>query len=167
MALRLILMRHAKSSWDNPDQPDRDRPLNARGQRAARVLGDWLASRGYIPDEVLCSPARRTVATWEGIAPALPGAPAPRLLEALYHAAPDTMLACLRHATGQTVLMLGHNPGIAAFAASLPAQPPLGPNFLHYPTGATLVVSFDAPLWADIAPGNGGVLDFVVPRDLE
>lgn len=167
MALRLILTRHAKSSWDDPDLPDRDRPLNARGRRAAGLLGEWLASRGYVPDEVLCSSARRTVETWDGMAPALPGAPAPRLLDALYHADPDTMLSALRHATGQTVLMLGHNPGIAGFAAALPAQPPLGPNFAHYPTGATLVVSFEAPVWADIAPGEGRALDFIVPRDLE
>lgn len=167
MALRLILTRHAKSSWDDPGQPDRDRPLNGRGRGAARLLGDWLASRGYVPDEVLCSPARRTVETWQGMAPALPGAAAPRLIDALYHADPDTMLACLRQATGQTVLMLGHNPGIAGFAATLPARPPLGPNFAHYPTGATLVVSFDAPGWADIVPGRASVLDFIVPRDLE
>lgn len=167
MPLRLILMRHAKSSWEDPDLPDRDRPLNARGQRAARALGEWLASRGYMPDQVLCSSVRRTVETWQGVAPALGDAPEPHLIDALYHADPQTMLATLRQATGRTVLMLGHNPGIGAFAATLPAQPPLGPNFAHYPTGATLVVSFDAPGWPDIAPGEGGVLDFIVPRDIE
>lgn len=167
MPLRLILMRHAKSSWDDPDLPDRDRPLNARGRRAARLLGEWLASRGYLPDEVLCSTAQRTRETWQGVAPALQAAPAPKMIDALYQADPATLLASLRQASGRTVLLLGHNPGIAAFAASLPAQPPLGPNFAHYPTGATLVISFDVPEWADTTPGQGSVLDFVVPRDLE
>jgi phosphohistidine phosphatase len=167
MPLRLILMRHAKSSWDDPDLPDRDRPLNARGQRAARALGEWLASRGHQPDGVLCSSARRTIETWEGIAPALPDAPTPQLLEALYQADPDTILSCLRQASGRCVLLLGHNPGIAALAASLPKEPPLGPSFAHFPTGATLVLAFEAVGWAEIAPGDGRVLDFIVPRDLE
>ena len=57
---RLILTRHAKSDWDDPSLPDQERPLNARGRRSARALGDWLASRGYDPEEVLCSSARRT-----------------------------------------------------------------------------------------------------------
>ena len=58
---RLILTRHAKSAWDDPTLEDFDRPLNDRGRRAARALGDFMASRGYEPEEVICSPARRTV----------------------------------------------------------------------------------------------------------
>ena len=73
---RLILTRHAKSSWDDPLTPDHDRPLNDRGKAAAADLGQWLASRDYVPGEVLCSDAVRTRKTFSGIAPALPGAPA-------------------------------------------------------------------------------------------
>ena len=69
---RLILTRHAKSSWDDPLMSDHDRPLNERGKAAAADLGQWLASRGYVPDQVLCSDALRTRKTWSGIAPALP-----------------------------------------------------------------------------------------------
>lgn len=167
MPLRLILTRHAKSSWDNPDQLDDARPLNPRGARSAQSLGTWLASRGYIPDTVLCSPAARTRETWDGMAQALPEGAKVHMQGKLYQADADTMLACLKQATGRTVLMLGHNPGIAEFAATLPASPPLGPNFAHYPTGATLVLAFEAPTWADVQPGTGSVLDFIVPRDLE
>ena len=60
---RLILTRHAKSSWDDPLMSDHDRPLNERGKAAAADLGQWLASRGYVPSEVLCSDAVRTRAT--------------------------------------------------------------------------------------------------------
>lgn len=167
MPLRLILTRHAKSSWDDPDLSDTARPLNARGKRAAQLLGTWLASRGHVPDTVLCSPAARTRETWDGMATALPEGGKAQMVGALYQAGADTMLACLKQATGRTVLMLGHNPGIAEFAAALPATPPLGPNFAHYPTGATLVLAFDASTWADVKPGTGSVLDFIVPRDLE
>ena len=159
---RLILTRHAKSSWDDPTMADHDRPLNDRGRRSALALGDWLASRGYEPEEVLCSTSRRTQETWERVAAAaLEVRPIMRLEPGLYHASPDRMLAILRTATQPTVMMLGHNPGIAEFAAMLPARPPLGPEFRRYPTAATLVVDFQADSWADVRPGEGSVMDFV------
>lgn len=165
MTLRLILTRHAKSSWDDPTLQDRDRPLNGRGRKAAADLGGWLASRGYLPDEVLCSDALRTRQTWEGIAPALPAAPAVTLKPALYHAGPDVMLAVLRHATGRCVMMLGHNPGIAEFAARIVAAAPLHPDFGRYPTGATLVADLEAEGWSEAGFGRAAARDFVVPRE--
>ena len=166
MTLRLILIRHAKSSWDDPAVTDHDRPLNARGQRAAQELGSWLASRGYVPGEVLCSDALRTRQTWDGIAPALPAAPAVTLKPALYNAGPDVMMSVLRHATQPTVLMLGHNPGIAEFAHRLVARAPLHEEFAKYPTAATLVVAFEGNDWSQAGFGQGQALDFMVPRDL-
>lgn len=163
---RLILTRHAKSAWDDPLTPDHDRPLSERGMAASADLGQWLASRGYVPDEVLCSDAIRTRKTWSGIAPALPGSPELILKPALYHAGTDVMLAVLRHATGNTVMMIGHNPGIAEFAARLVAHPPVGPDFQRYPTGATLVVDFDVADWDQVAFGTGVAVEFIVPREI-
>ncbi|MDS9467381.1 histidine phosphatase family protein [Paracoccus sp. MBLB3053] len=159
---RLILTRHAKSSWDDPQQPDHDRPLNDRGRRSARALGDWLASRGYEPEEVLCSTALRTRETWEKVAIApLEVRPHLRLEPGLYHATPEKMFEILRSANEPTVMMLGHNPGISEFAAMLPARVPLDPEFRRYPTAATLVVDFQIDDWSDLQPGQGSVLDFV------
>lgn len=166
MSKRLILTRHAKSSWEVPTMSDHDRPLNARGREAAADLGGWLASRGYVPDEVLCSDAARTRETWQRIAPALPGTPALVIKPALYHAAAEVMLAVLRHATGETVMMLGHNPGIAEFAARIVARPPAHPHFRRYPTAATLVASFEIDGWAEVGYGMGAVRDFIVPREI-
>ncbi len=163
---RLILTRHAKSSWDDPLTPDHDRPLNERGKAAAADLGQWLASRGYVPDEVLCSDALRTRKTFSGIAPALPGTPVLELKPALYHAGPDVMMAVLRHAVGGTVMMIGHNPGIAEFATRLVAHPPTSPEFARYPTGATLVVDFLVDAWADVGFGQGVTVDFVIPSEI-
>ena len=163
---RLILTRHAKSSWDDPLTPDHDRPLNERGKAAAADLGVWLASRGYVPDQVLCSDAERTRKTWSGIAPALPGTPVLELKPALYHAGPDVMLAVLRHATGETVMMIGHNPGIAEFAERLVARAPANPEFSRYPTGATLVCDFAVGAWDQVGWGMGTVDDFIVPREI-
>ena len=163
---RLILTRHAKSSWDDPMTPDHDRPLNERGKLAAADLGQWLASRGYVPDEVLVSDALRTRKTWSGIAPALPGTPVLELKPALYHAGPDVMMAVLRHASGPCVMLIGHNPGIAEFAERLVVAAPKNPDFLRYPTGATLVVDFDAPSWEKVEWGTGIVVDFMIPREI-
>lgn len=161
---RLILTRHAKSSWDDPAMPDHDRPLNARGRRAALELGEWLHSRGYEPDEVLVSTAVRTRETWARAASApLEVMPRVSYLEGLYHAAPETMLDILRGAMGDCVMMIGHNPGIAAFAALLPARAPADPDFRRYPTAATLVADFQITDWRDVTPGSGSVLDFFVP----
>lgn len=159
---RLILTRHAKSDWDDPTLPDHDRPLNGRGRRSARALGDWLASRGYDPEEVLCSSALRTRQTWDCVAQAVfETRPDLRIEPALYQAAPETMLRVLKTATASTVMMIGHNPGIAAFAAMLPARPPLDPQFRSYPTAATLVMDFQAGSWAEVEPGQGSVRDFI------
>jgi phosphohistidine phosphatase len=159
---RLILTRHAKSAWDDPALADHDRPLNERGRRSARALGDWMASRGYEPEEVLCSSAARTQETWAMVAGApLEVRPVIRIEPGLYHASPEKMLTILKTATHPTVMMLGHNPGISAFAALLPARLPLDPDFRRYPTGATLVVDFQMENWSQIEPGQGSVMDFV------
>ncbi len=163
---RLILTRHAKSSWDDPMTPDHDRPLNDRGKAAAADLGQWLASRGHIPQEVLCSDSLRTRKTFSGIAPALPATPVLELKPVLYHAGPDVMMAVLQKAQEDVVMMIGHNPGIAEFAHRLVAKTPITPEFRKYPTGATLVVDFDAESWSEIRFGQGSTVDFVVPREI-
>lgn len=163
---RLILTRHAKSSWDDPAMADHDRPLNERGKAAAADLGIWLASRGYVPDEVLCSDALRTRKTWSGIAPALPGTPVLNLKPALYHAGPDVMLAVLHHAEPDCVMMIGHNPGIGEFANRIVAKRPMNPDFARYPTGATLVVDFTVDTWTEVQWGTGVVDDFIVPSEM-
>ena len=141
---------------------DHDRPLNDRGRRSARALGDWMASRGYEPEEVLCSSAARTRETWDVIAGApLEVRPLTRFERTLYQAGADRMLAVLKTATQPTVMMLGHNPGIAEFAAMLPARAPMEPEFRSYPTAATLVVDFEVDAWADVVPGQGSVMDFI------
>lgn len=158
---QFILLRHAKSSWANPDLPDLDRALNKRGKRAARALGAWLGAEGWLPDEVLCSPARRTRETWEGLG--LPGTPV--LRPELYEATAGTILATLQAARGQRVLLIGHNPGIAELAQMMVA-PPDHPRFGDFPTGSLLMASADIGDWADLAPGMARLERFITPHDL-
>lgn len=161
---RLILTRHAKSSWDDPTMEDIARPLNARGRAAALELGDFLASRGLEPEEVLCSTAMRTRETWDQVARAvIETRPEVSYSESLYHASPEMMLQSLRTASAGTVMMIGHNPGIAEFAGLLPARPVLDPDFRRYPTCATLIVDFQIDDWAEVQPGQGAVMEFFRP----
>lgn len=158
---RLILMRHAKSDWSF-EQADFDRPLNPRGRRAAPALGTWLRAQGALPDQVLCSSAARTRETLD-----LLDLDAPTHFDrALYLAEPDRMLDALRHAKGDCVLMLGHNPGIGQLAHDLLRAAPTHPRFDAYPTCATLIAQFELDNWSDLEPGSGDTLAFTVPRDL-
>ncbi|TQS73491.1 histidine phosphatase family protein [Rhodobacteraceae bacterium] len=161
---RLILTRHAKSSWDAPDQSDKDRPLNKRGRLAAQELGDFLASRGLEPEELLCSSAARTRETWQRLKSAVIATrPPEQYLEALYHASAEQMLDTLKTAQAPSVMMIGHNPGIAEFAASLPQRLPTSPDFKRFVTCATLIIDFQIDDWADLEPGTGAVLEFFTP----
>lgn len=158
----VLLMRHAKSSWANPGQDDHLRQLNGRGRRGAAALGHWVTDQDLVPDQVLCSDAARTQETWQRLA--LPGAA--ELDSVLYHAAPGALLRALRAATGDRVLVVGHNPGIAEAAERLAVTPPAHPRFAQYPTGATTCLEFDITDWADLDWGTGTVRTFVVPADL-
>ncbi|MFV0512656.1 MAG: histidine phosphatase family protein [Jhaorihella sp.] len=162
MTKTLILMRHAKSSWDDPDLSDHDRLLTKRGKRSAKALGDWLRQRGWLPDQILCSAAARTRETCTGL-----GLDAEaQFTDNLYRVTSNQMLRVLSQASGDSVLMLGHNPAVQKFAQAIVDEAPEHPRFLDYPTGATLVVQFDVDSWDRVAWRGGKVLDFVVPRDL-
>ena len=161
MTKRLILMRHAKSDWSH-NLDDHERSLNKRGRQSAYALRDWLGLNDYRPDQILCSSAERTRETLFRLDI---GADTTYLRE-MYLADAATLLAVLKRATGDCVLMVAHNPGIAWFASQIVSSPPENQRFDDYPTGATLVVDFELDDWEDIRPGSGSVIDFVIPREL-
>ena len=166
MSRTLILMRHAKSSWSDASIDDFDRPLNNRGRKSSTALGAWLAARDLVPQEVLVSGARRTVETWQGIAPNMPAQALMRSEPALYLAAAETIVATLRQATAPIVLLIGHTPSIGACAAQLVETAPEHEKFDQYPTGATTVMQFAGADWRSVSARHGQLLEFVVPREL-
>jgi phosphohistidine phosphatase len=165
---RLILIRHAKSDWDDPFNGDHNRRLNARGHRAAGLVGAWLAEHGYLPDHVQCSTATRCIETWQEIKEAADLDLSPEYEKGIYHASSDVMLKILSRAEGDTVMMLGHNPGISDFAERLIKGPaPDHQKFYQYPTAAVTILDFDVDDWAYVNFGEGKLVEFIVPKDLE
>lgn len=166
MTVTLILTRHAKSSWGNPDLDDHARPLNKRGRASAKAVGRWLSAKGYTPGTVLCSDAARTKETWALMADKLLGTPAAQYARDLYLATPEKMLDVVKTSDTAVTMLIAHNPGSAHMARRLVQTPHPHHKFHHYPTTATAVIEFDVDNWAQVAWGQGKVVDFIVPREL-
>jgi len=166
MTLRLILTRHAKSSWADPSVDDHARPLNKRGEKSAAAVGVWLASRGYVPEVALVSSSKRTKQTWKLISKAFQDPPEAAYRDELFHAEPEVLMERLRGVGAACVMMIAHNPGIAFFAQGLVSRLPGDSRFERFPTAATAVIDFDAPEWSQIAWSTGDVTDLVFARDL-
>jgi phosphohistidine phosphatase len=163
---RLILIRHAKSSWDDAFADDHARVLNKRGRASAIAVGLWLAEHGYDPDIVLCSDAERTQETAALILPAFTPAPQLRLSAMLYHAAPDTIMDLIQRESAPTLAVIAHNPSIGMLANALVKTPPDHHRFGDYPTGATTVIDFATDNWSAMQRRSGTCKDFMVPRDM-
>ena len=164
------MLRHAKSSWDDPDLPDRLRPLAPRGVRAAGAMARHLRAAAVAPDLVLCSPARRAVQTWEGVAPGVPPDTAVEVDEAIYHADADELFARLRDVRSRirSVLLIGHNPGLQDLAVDLVGSGDVGLRerlLTKFPTGALATIDVPGD-WHDLTWGAASVLALVVPREL-
>jgi phosphohistidine phosphatase len=171
---QLILLRHAKSSWDDPDLPDHARPLNARGRRAAAVMAAVMRDLGLGPDLVLVSSARRTLQTLEALGP-LPDSPIVEPMDDLYLATWQRMLDTLRGLpeTVRSVLLIGHNPGMHDLALALAgpeamqrgAAPGMARLADNYPTAALAEFSVGVP-WRALQQGQGRLQRFIAPNDL-
>jgi phosphohistidine phosphatase len=164
---RLLLLRHAKSSWDDTSLEDRDRPLAPRGQRAAERMADHLRSDVPHPNLVLCSPALRTRETLDRMSNAFVDAEV-IVDDELYSAGEDELLERLRALADrfETVAVIGHNPGIHDLAIALAESgAELGRMGAKFPTGALAVLAFDGP-WRDVSRGGGLLEAFVTPKDL-
>ena len=162
MQRRLILMRHAKSSWDTPGLSDHDRPLNERGLRDAPQMGDELAARGWVPGLVASSTSERTMQTWEGIR-----GPLDLDLEPLWSG--DLYLAGLsalrKHSAGwddriATALALGHNPGWSDAASALAGRP------IDMTTANCALLQGAGKTWMEALSGRWQLVALLRPRDL-
>lgn len=168
----LYLLRHAKSAWDAPGLSDHDRPLNRRGELAAKAMASYLASLAPRPDLILCSTATRTRQTLAPLVKIL-GAPTPpiALEKGLYLALEEALLSRVRALPENisVALLIGHNDGIGRLAADLAGhgpQPALSNLNEKFPTGALAILRAPGP-WAALASQACELADFIRPRDLD
>jgi phosphohistidine phosphatase len=168
---QLLLLRHAKAVLGGPGMEDIDRPLAERGQKAAKVMGRWLADHDLAPDLVLCSPAVRTRETWEIAARELPKTET-RFLDPLYDFGDGSALLKAARKHGGKVprlLLVTHNPATQSLALSLAGS---GEKALlrqmaeKYPTAGLAVFTFSGEDWSATAEGKGRLDAFIRPRDL-
>jgi phosphohistidine phosphatase len=177
---KLVLLRHAKSAW--PDVPDHDRPLARRGQRDAPAIGRWLRDARLLPDQVLCSTARRASETWQLTRAGLGTSPPVSFDDRVYQASAEQLLSLIRRIAPETrtLLVVGHDPAVPELALLLAAAaPPAGGNArngtalsvmvnrmrVKFPTAAVAVFEFTGD-WDQMTPGSTRLACFMTPRDL-
>lgn len=169
--LTLSLLRHAKSSWDNPGLGDFDRPLNERGSEAAPRMGKFMAKNAIVPDLVLCSPSVRTRQTLELVLPHIDPAPTVAYEDAIYLGAPAVLLKRLRKVEAKVahVMIVAHDPGLHHLAMDLSGSG--DPELLEllakkFPTAGLAVIVFDGNAWSKIRSGAGRLQTFMAPKRL-
>ncbi|BCA63197.1 phosphohistidine phosphatase [Sphingomonas sp. HMP9] len=168
----LTLLRHAKSGWDDPVARDFDRPLNAKGKRAAAMVGRHMRTLGLTFDHAIASPAVRVSETLEQIESGYGRTIAPTLDRRVYLASAATLLDVVHGFPGdaESALLVGHNPGLEDLVLMLVAD---GADPLRdavedkYPTASIAELQFDTADWADIATGTARLTRFIRPRDLD
>jgi phosphohistidine phosphatase len=161
---QLFILRHAKSSWENPGLDDHERPLAPRGRQAVNVLAEYLKTSGIRPALVLCSSSRRTLETLEGVAPE-----GEQLIEPeLYSASGPELHERLRRVPEGvgSVMVIGHNPAMQTIVLRLAG----GGSELEavrrkFPTGALAALTFEGS-WSELASGGAWLDGFVRPKAL-
>ena len=165
---RLFVLRHAKSSWDDPGLDDHERPLAPRGRRAVEALASYLSARNIHPELVLCSSSRRTRETLDGI-----GVGGEHVIErALYGAGAGEVIDRLRQVpeSVSSAMLIGHNPSSQMLVLRLTNHDADGSADPHrdavkrkFPSGALATLSFDCD-WSELAPGCARLEEFISPK---
>ena len=159
----ILLLRHGKSDWDADYGQDHERPLNARGRKAAETMGRFLAASGTLPDQIVTSTAVRARTTLD-IVKKVGGLTAPvRATRDLYGAGPSDLLRKI-HAADDAVdvlLLVGHQPGWGETVGRL-----IGGAAVRFPTAALACIEVGVSRWRDVAFGRGELVFLVPPKAL-
>ena len=170
--LKLLLLRHAKSSWDDPDYSDHQRPLNKRGIKAAPRMGKYISDLDIEPELILSSTATRARQTTQLVAEQFNSTPEIVFFDELYSFGGfQTPLNVIRNNSDRQtpVMVVAHNPTMEELAGELVGAGNSAARALmyqKYPTAALAVIDFDIPRWADLQTGIGTLVRFTRPRDL-
>jgi len=162
MPKTLYLVRHAKSSWDDPSLADKDRPLSQRGLSSAPDMGRRLASQGHKPDLVISSPARRALTTAKKIAKET-GYSESKIItdDHLYFSGTRSMVDLLEQLDDKykKVMIVGHNPAMSSLLNILCES-----SVENMPTCAVAVVGFDMSSWSELTMSDGELLAYEYPK---
>ncbi len=169
--LKLLLFRHAKSSWSESGVKDFDRPLAPRGERAAPQMGRFIAERHLHPELVLCSAAQRTRQTLERALATMPCQPLVRYEHGLYLGGVSALLRAIREVDGgfSPLMVVGHNPDMCELAIELVDPETVDDRYAlfgKFPTAALAVFSFARDRWRDVRPATGKLELYVTPKML-
>lgn len=161
----LYLIRHAKSSWDEPSLTDKERPLNTKGKKNALIMGDWLKSQKEKPELFVSSPAKRAFSTATRIAKVLNYENLEiKQDEGLYFNGTGKILEVVRKTNNKinTLCIFGHNPDITLLANQFEGAP-----ILNVPTSGVLKITFNVGSWKEIGVDNGVRRIFEFPKNLK
>ena len=159
----LLILRHAKSSWDDPSQKDYDRPLNARGLKTAPLMGRLAVDKKLIPQTILTSPAQRAVQTTELFTKATKIKIKIQIIDSFYPGNPSEHIKVLSLQDNQhdKIMIVGHNPGLELLLEHLTNKPePL-------PTCSLAVVHVPVKHWQDlISQSTGKLVTVFRPKEI-
>jgi phosphohistidine phosphatase len=169
----LTLVRHAKSGWNDPVSRDFDRPLNAKGRRAAQRIGAYLRDEHLAVDHIVASPAIRVVETLEQMAEGAGETIAPAWDKRIYLASAVSLLDVIQESDDNydNLLLAGHNPGLEDLVLML--VPDNAGDAVReqveekFPTASIARINFPVDRWEDVRPNSGDIALFVRPRDLD
>jgi phosphohistidine phosphatase len=158
----LLLLRHAKSSWDQPSLRDFDRPLAARGKRDAPRIGKALRERGPHPELIISSPSARTRATIKAIVASARFEAEIQFEESVYGASSAELLKLARRLPKEKAIamIVGHNPGLEDLVARLTRRPE------RMPTAALACIEFQIDRWEAVEDGEGKLAWLLTPKQL-
>ena len=159
---RLYVLRHAKSSWDDASLADYDRPLNDRGLETAPFMGRLMRERGYLPDAVLSSPAKRARNTAKLASEAAELKSPILFAEQIYEASPQTLVKVLAGVDDKagSAMVVGHNPGMEGLIRLLTGET------AAMPTAALAVVDLDIEKWSQIDHLTGKLVEVLRPKEV-
>lgn len=159
----LYLLRHAKSSWENINSADFDRPLNARGLQAAPLVGAHIFERRFTVDSIVSSPAKRAKQTAILIKKSARVQGEIKYDERIYEASPSRLLEVVSEIEDdeRAILLVGHNPGLEGFIKTLTGK------IVAMPTAALAVIDLNVEKWSEIVSGCGVVRELIRPKSLD
>ena len=158
----LYLIRHAKSSWEDPEMDDFDRPLNKRGKRDAPLMGRRLSGRGICPGLMITSPAKRAIVTARTVAKEVGYAEKEiETHEAIYGGGVPHLLEVIQEIddSNDQAMLFGHNPGLTALALDLTDA-----RIDNIPTCGVFCIRFDVASWREVDRGTGEMVFFDYPK---